>query len=71
MSVFKNGKPQLFSKYDTMHFPIKFLVPVVTISEAASANCYHTVVSEVPHLFPILRVEQTMLSPNNFEANTD
>lgn len=45
-----------------MHFPIKFLVTVVTILEAASANCSHTVVSEAPHLFPILRAEQTVLS---------
>lgn len=35
---------------------------MVTILEEPSANCYHTVVSEVPHLFPILRAEQTTLS---------
>lgn len=62
MSTLKSGKPQLFSKHDTMHFPIKFLVTVVTILEAASANCSHTVVSEAPHLFPILGAEHAMLS---------
>lgn len=42
-------------------FTIPLLVAVVTILEEPSANCYHTVVSEVPHLFPILRTEQTAL----------
>lgn len=46
-----------------MRFLIKFQVAVVTILEATSANCYHTVGSEVPHLFPILGAEQTMPSP--------
>lgn len=51
------------NKDDTVRFPIRSLVAVVTVLEATSAKRYHHVVSEAPHLFPVLRAEQAVLSP--------
>lgn len=46
-----------------IRFPLRFLVAVVTTLGATSAKSYHRAVSEVPHLLPVLRAEQTVLPP--------
>lgn len=52
-----------FFRTNMIRFPIRFLVAVVTALGATSAKSYHRVVSEVPHLLPVLRAEQAVLPP--------